>query len=216
MPARRPPPLKPQRGDDPEPSAECWPPPTAAYEKRRMLGVWVVLPMGLRGIGCPDRSGFRRGQCIQARRGSRARRECRQRAPAGWGSAWRRRGTKRCQRPLPAWAMCVGPHLVPWGNLTTECCGPQGLEGIEFCPASEPDFGGPNIWSSPLFAQGSPQTGLRTGRIGRLSNWHRDQVDPASDIEQEVHHVTVSDQVVATLQTSLAPLPHGGVAARRH
>jgi len=26
---------------------------------------------------------------------------------------WRRRGTRKCQRPLPAWAMRVGPHLVP-------------------------------------------------------------------------------------------------------
>jgi hypothetical protein len=31
----------------------------------------------------------------------------------GVGVSLAKEGTKRCQRPLPAWAMCVGPHLVP-------------------------------------------------------------------------------------------------------
>src|ERR1019366_10433189 len=35
-----------------------------------------------------------------------------------------------------------------------------------------------------------------------------------SDVEQEVHHVAVLDQVVAALQPALAALPHSGVAAR--
>ncbi len=50
-----------------------------------------------------------------------------QAASAGWrGSGWRRRGTRKCQCPLPAWAMRVGPHLVPERYSTTECCGAQG------------------------------------------------------------------------------------------
>jgi hypothetical protein len=51
---------------------------------------------------------------------------------SGVGVSLAKEGTKRCQRPLPAWAMCVGPHLVPGVNLTTECCGPQGGWGTDF------------------------------------------------------------------------------------
>ena len=52
--------------------------------------------------------------------------------------------------------------------------------------------------------------------LQQASNWSACSPRRPSDVEQEVHHVAVPDQVVATLQAAPAPVPHGGIAARRH
>ena len=72
----------------------------------------VRLPVG----GARRRQSGRGASLPKAPGEPRVGRWCRQRAPGGRGSHRRRRGTKRCQRPLPAWAMRVGPHLVPTGD----------------------------------------------------------------------------------------------------